>query len=164
MYDLSRCRLIEVGSIGGNAASNYQHLDCMLNSFLRQTTNKLSKLRIIGPLCEENHRPPVDSHHKRPVMRVVFPCYDFSWFSDITATNRTLVNPVACYLRLRNMSPRSCLTNIQPRSVIHGKCAAPLTGIIPGFGNASMVHILAARVATNPAPNHWAVILLYYRG
>ena len=47
---------------GRNGVSNHQPLNCLLNRLCRRTSNKTSK-----------HRWPVNSPHKGPVMRKMFP-------------------------------------------------------------------------------------------
>ena len=52
--------------------SNHQHLDCLLCRLFIRTSKKTPKLRVTG-LCEENLPWPVDSPHKGPVTRNMFP-------------------------------------------------------------------------------------------
>ena len=52
--------------------SNHQRLDCSVNRLFRRRSKKISKLRVTG-LCEGIHRSPVDSPHKGPVTRKMFP-------------------------------------------------------------------------------------------
>ena len=55
-----------------NGVSTRRRLDCLLNRLFRRRSKKASKLRVTG-LCMGNHRWPVDSHHRRPVIRKRFP-------------------------------------------------------------------------------------------
>ena len=54
-----------------DGVSNNQRLDCLLNRLFRRISKKISKLRVTV-LCERNHRWPMDSSHKGPVMRKMF--------------------------------------------------------------------------------------------
>ena len=59
-----------------NGVSHHRHLHCLLSRLFRPTSEKTPKLRVTG-LCEGNppvnHRWPVDSPHKGPVTRKMFP-------------------------------------------------------------------------------------------
>ena len=59
--------------------SNHQPHDCLLNRLFRLSSKKTSKLRVTG-LCEGIHRPPVNSPHKWPGTRQMFP------FDDVIIT------------------------------------------------------------------------------
>ena len=54
---------------------NHRRLDCLLNHLFRCRSKKISKLSVTG-LCEGMHQWPVDSPHKGPVMRKIFPFDD----------------------------------------------------------------------------------------
>ena len=56
---------------GPDGVSNHQPPDCLLNRLLRRRSKKTSKLRVTGL-----HRWPVNSPHKRPVTRKMFPFDD----------------------------------------------------------------------------------------
>ena len=58
-----------------DGVSHHRRLDCLLNSLFRRQSKKTSKLRDTG-LCEGIYRWPVDSPHKRPVTREIFPFDD----------------------------------------------------------------------------------------
>ena len=60
-----------------NGVWNHLHLDCLLNCLFRCTSKNTGtpKHHVTG-LCEENHRRPVDSLHKRPVTRKMLPFDD----------------------------------------------------------------------------------------
>ena len=60
-----------------DGVSYHQPHDCLLNCLFRRRSKKTSKLCITG-LCEGNS--PVNSPHKRPVMRKMFP------FDDVIMT------------------------------------------------------------------------------
>ena len=75
-----------------DGASNHQPPDCLLNRLFRRRSKKTSKLRVTG-LCAGNSPGPVNSPHKWPVTRKMFPFDDvimprgllfisgWSWFS-----------------------------------------------------------------------------------
>ena len=58
---------------GHDGVSNYLPHDCLLNHLFRRRSKKTSKLRVTG-LCEGNS--PVNSPHKGPVTRKMFPFDD----------------------------------------------------------------------------------------
>ena len=63
---------------GRDSVSNHQLLnDCLLNPFFRRRSKKTSKLRVTG-LCVGNSPGPVNSPHKWPVTRKMFPFDDVS--------------------------------------------------------------------------------------
>ena len=62
-----------------DCASNHQHHDCVLNRLFRRRLKKTSKLRVIG-LCAVSSPGPVNSPHKWPVTRKMFP------FDDVIMT------------------------------------------------------------------------------
>ena len=51
---------------------NHQPHDCLLNGLFRRRSKKISKLRVTG-LCVGNSPGPVNSPHKGPVTRKMFP-------------------------------------------------------------------------------------------
>ena len=53
-----------------DSVSNHQPHDCLLNRLFRRRSKKTSKLRVTG-LCDGNS--PVNSRHKGPVTRKMFP-------------------------------------------------------------------------------------------
>ena len=58
-----------------NGVSNHQRLDCLLSRLFRLRSKKTSKLRVTG-LCEGNSPVSVNSPHKWPVTRKMFPFDD----------------------------------------------------------------------------------------
>ena len=62
-------------------------IDCLLNHMLRRWSKKISKLRVTG-LCVGIHRWPVNSPHKRPVMRKMFP------LDDVIMTGHVITRPL----------------------------------------------------------------------
>ena len=74
---------------GRDGVSNHQRHDCLLNRLFRRRSKKTSKLRITGLCVRGIHRSPVNSPHKGPVTRRMFPfedvimlCYVLLWFSN----------------------------------------------------------------------------------
>ena len=55
--------------------SNHQPRGCLLNRWFRRRSKKTSKLRVTG-LCAGNSPEPVNSPHKGPVTRKMFPFDD----------------------------------------------------------------------------------------
>ena len=60
---------------GPDSVSNHQPHDCLLNRLFRRRSKKTSKLRVTG-LCVGNSPGPVNSPHKGPVTRKMFPFDD----------------------------------------------------------------------------------------
>ena len=58
-----------------NGVSNHQPHGCLLNCLFRRRSEKTSKLRVTG-LCAWNSPGPVNSPHKGPVTRKMFPFDD----------------------------------------------------------------------------------------
>ena len=65
--------------IDHNSVSNHQPHDCLLNHLFGRRSKKWSKLRVTG-LCAGNSPGPVNSPHKGPVTRKMFP------FDDVIMT------------------------------------------------------------------------------
>ena len=60
---------------GRDSVSHHQPHDCLLNRLFRHRSKKTSKLRVTG-LCAGNLPGPVNSPHKWPVTRKMFPLDD----------------------------------------------------------------------------------------
>ena len=67
---------------------NHRRLDYSLDHLFNRRSKKTSKLRVTG-LCEGNQRRPVDSPHKGPVPRKMFPFDDAIMKTFITASRAT---------------------------------------------------------------------------
>ena len=65
---------------GCDNVSNHQPHDCLLNGLFRCRSKQTSKLRATG-LCAGVRRGPVNSLHKWPVTRKMFPFDDVIMFS-----------------------------------------------------------------------------------
>ena len=113
-----------------HSVSNHRHLDCLPKRLFRRILNKTSKLSVTG-FCEQNPPVPMDSPHKGPVTRDMFPFDDVHmchrgnltvasakqfwriWTEAshkstrsemITTTKQTITKPFA-YSKLRNGLP-----------------------------------------------------------
>ena len=64
---------------GHDSVSNHQPCGCLLNRLFRRRSKKTSKLRVTG-LCAGNSPGPVNSPHKWPVTRKMFPFDDVIMF------------------------------------------------------------------------------------
>ena len=62
-----------------DSVSNHRPHDCLLNRLFRRRSKKTSKLRVTG-LCVGNSPGPVNSPHKGPVTRKMFPFDDVIMF------------------------------------------------------------------------------------
>ena len=58
-----------------DSVSNHQPHDCLLNRLFKRRSKKTTKCRVTG-LCVGIHRGPVNSAHKWPVTRKMFPFDD----------------------------------------------------------------------------------------
>ena len=66
-----------------DCVSNHQPHGCLLNRLFRRRSKKTSKLRVTG-LCVGNSPGPVNSPHKGPVTRKIFPFDDVIMKYDVT--------------------------------------------------------------------------------
>ena len=74
------CRWVEVCALrwrhnDHDSVSNYQPHGCLLNRLFRRRSKKTSKFRVTG-LCVGNSPGPVNSPHKGPITRKMFPFDD----------------------------------------------------------------------------------------
>ena len=82
-----------------DGVSNHQPHSCLLNRLFRRRSKKTSKLRVTG-LCVGNSPGPVNSPHKGPVTRKMFPFDDVIMCSDLTTwqlllARRHFVGPIS---------------------------------------------------------------------
>ena len=68
-----------------DSVSNHQPRGCLLNRLFRRRSKKTSKLRVTG-LCVGNSPGPVNSPHKGPVTRKMFPFDDVIMNNDFAIT------------------------------------------------------------------------------
>ena len=69
-----------------DGVSNHQPHHCLLNRLFRRRSRKTSKLRVTG-LCVGNSPGPVNSPHKGPVMRKMFPFDDVIMWVEYVSGN-----------------------------------------------------------------------------
>ena len=69
------CNSLQWRHNDNDGVSNHQPHGCLLNRFFRRRSKKTSKLRVTG-LCVGNSPGPVNSQHKGPVTRKMFPFDD----------------------------------------------------------------------------------------
>ena len=78
-----------------DCVSNHQPYDCLLNRLFRRKSKKTSKLRVTG-LCVGNSPVPVNSPHKGPVTRKMFPFDDVIMWCCCWCTPMPLSPQVTC--------------------------------------------------------------------
>ena len=80
---------------GCDSVSNHQPHDCFLNRLFRHRSTKTSKLRVTG-LCAGIHRRPVNSPHKWPVTRKMFPFDDviIAWSETYRDLSKVVKNQI----------------------------------------------------------------------
>ena len=103
------------------SVSNHQPHGCLLNCLFRRRWKKTSKLRVTG-LCVGNSPGPVNSPHKGPVTRKMFP------FDDV----------IMCTTRLAVTTNRyAMMTTLKPFSHYWPVCEGipPVTAAIPHQGS-----------------------------
>ena len=71
-----------------DGVSNHQPHGCLLNRLFRRRSKKTSKLRVIG-LCVGISPGPVNSPHKRPVTRKMFPFDDVIMKKNVRGRTHT---------------------------------------------------------------------------
>ena len=76
---------------GGDGVSHHHPYECLLNRSFRRRSKKTAKLRVTG-LCVVNSPGPVNSPHKGPVTRKMFPFNDvIMWWWWVVAKARLLI-------------------------------------------------------------------------
>ena len=81
-----------------DGVSNHQPHGCLLNRLFRCRSKKTSKLRVTG-LCAGNSPGPVNSPHKRPVTRKMFP------FDDVIMLYEYSNQPKMTWWEINSLSP-----------------------------------------------------------
>ena len=79
ILEAGACHTLHWRHNGHDGVSNHQPHDCLLNRLFWRRSKKTSKLRVTG-LCVGNSPGPVNSPHKGPVTRKMFP------FDDVIMT------------------------------------------------------------------------------
>ena len=96
--------------------SSADRLDCFFSRLFKRGSRNTSKLRVTG-LCEGNHRSPVDSPHKWPVTREMFPFDDVITFDKYIEHFRDVLNSddvsTACQYDLPGCKAAYIWVNIQ---------------------------------------------------
>ena len=80
-------------STPASSVSNHQPHDCLLNRLFTRRSKKTSKLRVTG-LCERNS--PVNSAHKGPVTRKMFPFDDVIMLHEAIDMRCKCTVPLVC--------------------------------------------------------------------
>ena len=104
-----------------DSVSNHQPHGCLLNRLFRHRSKKTSKLRVTG-LCVGNSPGPVNSPHKGPVTRKMFP------FDDVIMINGGFV--VYRNVRLAGRSRAPALS-------CHGYSIIDQKGVLVDFSGAT---------------------------
>ena len=88
-----------------DGVSNHQLHGCLLNRLFRRRSKKTSKLRVTG-LCAGNSPGPVNSPHKGPVTRKMFPfddvIMDRRYHGDIHSRMHTRISSTRRCIKKRN--------------------------------------------------------------
>ena len=79
-----------------DCVSNHQPYGCLLNRLFRRRSKKTSKLRVTG-LCVGNSPGPVDSPHKGPVTRKMFPFDDVIMYVQHLANHSAMHKTTLCH-------------------------------------------------------------------
>ena len=88
-----------------DGVSNHQPHGCLLNRLFRRISKKTSKLRVTG-LCVGNSPGPMNSPHKGPVTRKMFP------FDDV------IMNCVCCMKERRSLWAKTHCGRVTPCGVV----------------------------------------------
>ena len=91
--------------------SKYRQLNCLFKNLFRLTTEETSKLRITHhwSFVRGNHRWPVESPYKEPIIRKMFPCHDFFLPPCGGMVENTWVNnPVSSANMIQVVIPHRC--------------------------------------------------------
>ena len=91
--------------------SKYRQLNCLFKNLFRLTTEETSKLRITHDwsFVRGNHRWPVESPYKEPIIRKMFPWHDFFLPPCGGMVENTWVNnPVRSANMIQAVIPHRC--------------------------------------------------------
>ena len=94
-----------------DGVSNHQHHHCLLNRLFKAQIKENTKAPRQWPLCEEIHRCPVNSPHKGPVTRKMFP-FDDVIMLDLHMHEIDTWKLLYTFRRSRDIW-KSCFTRIQ---------------------------------------------------
>ena len=101
---------------GRDSVSNHQPGHCLLSLLFGRRSKKTSKLRVTG-LCVGNSPGPVNSPHKGPVTRKMFPFDDVIMYFDEARVE--LVADIGYGTFLGTLSPTAFYTVIEIRWTFH---------------------------------------------
>ena len=109
---------------GRVAVSNHQPSDCLLNRLFRRRSKQTLKHRVTG-LCAGNSPGPVNSPHKWPVTRKMFP------FDDVIMDNYN--RQIDCLFHHNNVTwtlwhPISLATRQMVQQIVQGDNSENITG------------------------------------
>ena len=94
---------------GRGSVSNYQPHDYLLNRLFRRRSKKTSKLRVTGLFARNS---PVNSPHKWPVTRKMFPFEDVIMARLLENNERNfweqVLTKIYCFLQKRKFHRRMC--------------------------------------------------------
>ena len=79
-----------------DSVSNHQPHGCLLNRLFRRRSKKTSKLRVTG-LCVGNSPGPVNSPHKGPVPRKMFPFDDVIMYKRYSVKAKAKCVNISCF-------------------------------------------------------------------
>ena len=112
---------------GHDCVSNHQPQDCLLDLFFRRRSKRTPKLRVTG-LCAGNSPGPVNSPHKWPLTRKMFP------FDNVIMSNTAVVGVFKMFCTWGAACISSSLCEICPRaSIPFVKCNICYSVILPAY-------------------------------
>ena len=92
-----------------DGVSNHHRPHCLLNRLFRRRSRKTSKLRVTG-LYAGNYRWPVNSSHKRPVTRKMFPFDDVIMYKKYSTKYHAML-AILCFDAMKFKSSRPLLSS-----------------------------------------------------
>ena len=98
------------------SVSNHQPHGCLLNRLFRRRWKKTSKLRVTG-LCVGNSPGPVNSPHRGPVTRKMFPFDDVIMIYDYKRFGQVTISVILCGIKWIGHSPTLMVTAWKVRNV-----------------------------------------------
>ena len=98
---------------GHDSVSNHQPHGCLLNRLFRRRSKKTSKLRVTG-LCVGNSPGPVNSPHKVPDTRKMFPFDDVIMANEENPNNVNSIYPAPNHTKYQQSASCTC--------ILLGKC------------------------------------------
>ena len=105
---------------GRDSVSHHQPHGCLLNRLFRHTSKKSSKLRVTG-LCAGNSPGLVNSPHKGPVTRKMFPFDDVIMVFEVQRPSTVMILTLLFPGYMLSISKGLNIKNIDVQSIIHWK-------------------------------------------